>query len=172
MWIIAHLDVELLSHSSKCLQVKLLLIGFLGMRVQSVHESLCSAVLTHARAKLRAPKVQIPQAVRVRIGQTVPRQEGVTKHEHRNKIYNTSSEQSNTIHCHINISVGFIDRYLRFMISTTSSASLLVAVSLSSKRALACKKKKKKNHTIDPSYFSRHLRLQQIFSRSHLSQSY
>lgn len=36
---------------------------------------------------------------------------------------------------------GFNDRYLRFMISTTSSASLLVAVSLSSSRALACKKK-------------------------------
>lgn len=168
MWIVAHLNVEFLSHRSKCLQVKLLLIGSLGVRVQRVHESLCGAVLTHAWAKLRAPKVQIPQAVRVRIDQTVARQEGVTKHEHRNQLYNTSSEQSNATHCHINISAGFFDRYLRFMISTTSSASLLVAVSLSSKRALACKKKKK-NHTLDPSYFSR---LQQIFSRSHLSQSY
>lgn len=74
IWVAAHLDVDLLSHSSKCLQVKLLLIGFLGMRVQRVHESFSSAALTHAWAELRALKVQIPQTVWVRISQTVPRQ--------------------------------------------------------------------------------------------------
>lgn len=67
--VILYLYVQPLRHRSNGLEVKLLLIGLLCVRVQSADESFGGTALTHARAQLRALKVQIAQAVRVRVNQ-------------------------------------------------------------------------------------------------------
>lgn len=65
-----HLYIHFISYGSKRLQIKLLLGGPLSVRVQRIDQSLCGTALTHARPELRAFKVQIPQTIGVRVGQT------------------------------------------------------------------------------------------------------
>lgn len=58
-----HLYVHSLSHRSERLHVKLHLIGPLGVRVQCIDQSFCSAALTHSCPELRALKVQIAETI-------------------------------------------------------------------------------------------------------------
>lgn len=87
----SHLDVHAVGHGAQRLQVKLRLIGPLGVPVQRVDQPLRRAPLTHAGSQLRALKVQIPQTVRVRIRQTEAQNQSHTDTQSPSNVFKIKS---------------------------------------------------------------------------------